>query len=234
MEWAQSGFASRLEQAYKAKGFSTLKDFAEKKDYKYSTVWGWKNFEPSYAEISRLARDLDVTPCFLAFGSDKPTARDEAEELALAQWRKIPEAKRADVLAALTAVAGVAPDSELILLGEKAKAKAEARAAAKPAPPSAAPAAPPSISSTLQLSREEARALRAWLGTQVKTMPIERPLTKAIRKIASLTGPGSALRAPEPDRDRVPAVPDPAAAGESSGAAPAPPPGRRKADRKPS
>lgn len=108
------------------------------------------------------------------------------------------------------------------------EANAEGARPRRAAGASKPPASSPHKSDPLQLTPEEGDALLAWLGDQAATMPIERPLTRAIRKIAM-----------REDRDSVPPGP-PAGSGTAaasgatgagsapSAAVPSPPRGRRK------
>ena len=113
---------------------------------------------------------------------------------------------------------------------------AQATSKIKPALPSGQPAlaaprsSPLYISEKLRLSDEEARAFRQYLATQAKTMPWERPLTIALRKIATLLSRGSALRKPLQGPGTKVEVLGPAAKDESSGVPRRRPTGRRTED----
>lgn len=60
-------------------------------------------------------------------------------------------------------------------------------------------AAPPRKSATKPLSRVEAEALLKWFGTNLKTMPLERPLTRALLKISMMLTGGTVPAELPPD-----------------------------------
>jgi len=76
-------------------------------------------------------------------------------------------------------------DAAMMAYGATPKEERSVPKKAKPASASsAASGAPMTLSPELRLTKTEEDALLHWLLLQVRTMPIERPLTKAVRKIA--------------------------------------------------
>jgi len=147
-----------------------------------SSVTGWKKGSmPDAYAIYKVAQERGWTTDYLLTGKDGLT--DEERHL-LERLRTLSTAQRAALLQL----------ADGIRLADSA---------------SAPPAFSPHISESLQLTEEEARVMRAWLGRETKTLALEHPLTRAGRKIATLLAPGSVLRALRKDRGKAPSSPHP-------------------------
>lgn len=104
MEWAQSGFAERLEEALKKRGLTQVK-FCEEHGFNRGTLSGWKEkSEPSYEDMFRLAEKLQVRPGWLYF-NDTFEAADDEEKSLIEVWRKMTEAERSGFLNTFKAIA---------------------------------------------------------------------------------------------------------------------------------
>ncbi|HYG78664.1 MAG TPA: helix-turn-helix transcriptional regulator [Planctomycetota bacterium] len=104
MEWTQSKFSERLEQALDRKGW-TQKFFAsEVLKVPEGTLSGWKDRnEPSFSDIARIAGKLDVRACWLLFG-DEFEPMDDEERAMITNWRRLSEPERAGFFNTIQAI----------------------------------------------------------------------------------------------------------------------------------
>lgn len=120
MEAAKVGLGKRLTEALDARGWSQ-KNLALELGYEEATVSRYCNDKatPSIPDLQRIGAALGVSPCFLAFGDEVQPARSADEREAVRLVRRLPDDRRAAVLAALAAVAGMVPSEELRALEAK-------------------------------------------------------------------------------------------------------------------
>lgn len=195
MKWSESGFGQRLDARLAELG-KTQKSFAAEIKIPANTLSGWKETnEPSYEDIIVLAEALGVRPAWLAFGDSFEPMDDEESELATA-WRTLAEDERAGFLAAFRAVSkNRQPIKKPGTRTRKPQLQMEINhdlgiVAFTPASGAGERGESQPQSSTPPLSLEESEALLKWFGTNLKSMPLERPLTKALRKIATMLNRG--------------------------------------------
>lgn len=219
---------SAIKNTREAQGLSH-EDLAKRVGMDKTTIYKWERDgrEGGCCQVARVLLALGLTPNQVLL--EETSLEKQAAEMVRPELQD--DVRRVVLaLVMLDRMCEGAPDGPVKVFAEHVEGlnRQFLGAKATPAAPSLPRASEPHISSTLLLSEEEARALRTYIGSQVKSMPSERPLTKAFRKIAMLSGRGAALRALPPGQAQVPASPDPAVKNESSDAVPETLPHRRK------
>lgn len=176
MEWAQSGFAERLEEALKQRGLTQIK-LCTDHNFNRGTLSGWKDkSEPSYADMVRLAAALEVRPGWLYF-NDTFEAADDEEKALLEVWRKMTEAERIGFMNTFKAIADARPATKKP--GKRTKTSSPGAAPA-PRPPQSEPHV------KMPLNAAELELVQTFLVSQAETGMTENPLLAPLRKLTSL------------------------------------------------
>lgn len=252
MSWKTSEFAARLEECKKRTGIN-FTALAQAMGLKHSTsisdFMSGKS-RPSLEQLWRIGEIYEVSPYWLAYGKNAATPRTTEEEKAVELIRKLPETRRAAALQTMAVMAGLAMDPETEALVSKAKEKEERKKrieaeinqtereayerriaeleALNPSKLSALLVVGLGKSSSIQLTVEEAETFLKYLGSQVESMPVERPLTIAFRKLATRLDHDIALLERPRAKGKGASSAGTAGEGAASAASPAPQAGHRR------
>jgi transcriptional regulator with XRE-family HTH domain len=154
-------FKDRLKEIRELRGL-TQPELAERSQMSIKTISFYENgvTSPNVAEeLPRLAKALDVTPAHLAFGAPM----SDAEQLILDLLKRLKDKEREQLIAFLKET-----------VGERAAMPSSVSSSSRHSMPV----------DELHLTDEELDAFLLYVGSQVKTMRRELPLTIAFRKIA--------------------------------------------------
>jgi len=191
MSYSAAEFKKRFDQVCPHGTQAVVAKFA---NIPSSQISDWKNpksnKEPFVEQIERLALALGVEPSWLAFGIDPLTV--EEQQLSIL-WKKLTDDERRGFRATLEAITAGRPEpprdsrvsKEAIppgtLISKEGKFELyEPTKTAFSSPPQPAPRSLPPLPTD-----EEVRAFLSYLGQELKKMPREHPLPRALRKIAT-------------------------------------------------
>lgn len=223
MPWDQPLFAERFTYARQLRRL-TQKEIGVKLKCHESTVSQWQTSDknnPSLAIIEGLGEVLEVSPGWLAFGeADDPATEDE--QRAVRALRKLNTTQRVKTIEMLEA------NTEGIAMEASNRPPRRRKPTEQPAEPHAFS---PRKSGPLALEHRELEAFLQFAGTQMQTMPIERPLTIALRKIAMQLDRDSAPATSPPPQDKAGSSGETAAGNVPSATVPSPQSAHRKKDR---
>lgn len=215
MEWSKSGFGARLESALTRLDL-TQKKFCAEHNFNAGTLSGWKETnEPSYEEVLRLAKGLEVRPAWLMFDDSFEPMDDEEREL-LTIYRKLGAPER-DALRTLV----------LVMTLQRTPAKKPGPRTPKAASPSSLQLADPGLFSRLpplsEVQKSEAGLLehlscipigtKAWNACEAAAIQLRR-LIVALQSLPQT--------APHKDSTAKPPATNPASAKSQPGRAPSP------------